>query len=42
MSGIASVGRRTEDPQRIARAFGIWFLLTWVFAIAARGLFDPA
>ena len=42
MSGIASVGRKTEDPQRIARAFGIWFLLTWVFAIAARGLFDPA
>jgi hypothetical protein len=42
MTGIASVGKRTEDPQRIARAFGIWFLLTWVFAIAARALFDPA
>jgi hypothetical protein len=42
MSGIASPERATEDPKRIARAFGIWFLLTWVFAIAARALFDPA
>src|ERR687895_334759 len=30
------------DTRRIARVFGIWFLLTWVFAIAARMLFDPA
>jgi len=30
------------DPKRIARAFGVWFLLTWVFAIAGRALFDPA
>jgi hypothetical protein len=42
MSGVASIRRRTEDPERIARAFGVWFLLTWVFAIAARVLFDPA
>jgi hypothetical protein len=42
MSGIVPVRRRTEDPQRIARAFGIWFLLTWIFAIAARSLFEPA
>ena len=42
MSGVASIQRRTKDPQKIARAFGVWFLLTWVFAIAARGLFDPA
>ena len=34
--------RTIEDPEKIARAFGAWFLLTWVFAIAARGLFDPA
>lgn len=33
---------RTEDPRRISKAFGIWFLLTWVFAIAARSLFEPA
>src|SRR5919106_6955101 len=30
------------DPKKIARAFGVWFVLTWVFAIAARALFDPA
>jgi hypothetical protein len=29
------------DPQRIARVFGILFLLTWVTAIAARALLDP-
>jgi len=33
---------KPNDVQRIARAFGVWFLLTWVFAIAARALFDPA
>src|SRR5918999_209488 len=33
---------KKDDPRRIARVFGIWFLLTWVFAIAARALFDPA
>ena len=38
---MADIARK-EDPRRIARAFGIWFLLTWVFAIAARALFDPA
>jgi hypothetical protein len=42
MSGIDSAVRSTEDPKKIARAFGIWFVLTWVFAIAARALFDPA
>jgi len=29
------------DPQRIARAFGILFILTWVTGIAGRVLFDP-
>jgi hypothetical protein len=38
---VAAVARK-EDPRRIAKAFGIWFLLTWVFAIAARMLFEPA
>jgi hypothetical protein len=33
---------KAVDPKRIARAFGIWFLLTWIFAIAARSLFEPA
>ena len=42
MARQPAMERATEDPQRIARAFGIWFLLTWVFAIAARALFDPA
>src|SRR5919109_4371521 len=42
MSGSASIHKRAEDPKKIARAFGIWFLLTWVFAIVARSLFDPA
>jgi Domain of unknown function (DUF4386) len=42
MSGVRTMQTRTEDPQKIARAFGVWFLLTWVFAIAARSLFDPA
>ncbi|HJR46096.1 MAG TPA: DUF4386 domain-containing protein [Actinomycetota bacterium] len=30
------------ETKRIARTFGVWFLLTWVFAIAARMLFEPA
>lgn len=29
------------DPQKIARTFGILFLLTWVTAIAGRSLLDP-
>jgi hypothetical protein len=29
------------DPQRIARVFGILFLLTWVTAIAGRVLLEP-
>lgn len=29
------------NPQRIARVFGILFLLTWVTAIGARVLFEP-
>ena len=42
MAGTASTNPTQLDTKRIARAFGIWFLLTWVFAIAARSLFDPA
>jgi hypothetical protein len=38
---ISSIGKEM-DPRRAARTFGVWFLLTWVFAIAARALFDPA
>jgi hypothetical protein len=30
------------DVRKISLAFGIWFLLTWVFAIAGRMLFEPA
>lgn len=30
------------DPKKIARAFGVWFLLTWVFAIAGRAFLSPA
>lgn len=30
------------DSKRIARAFGVWFVLTWVFAIAGRELLAPA
>jgi hypothetical protein len=30
------------DTKKIARTFGIVFLLTWVTAITARVLFDPA
>jgi hypothetical protein len=42
MPDIESIKEPEVDPKKIARAFGIWFLLTWVFAIAARALFDPA
>lgn len=42
MGGTASTNSKPLDTKRIARAFGIWFLLTWILAIAARGFFDPA
>jgi Domain of unknown function (DUF4386) len=42
MPGIEATKGRTVDPKRIARTFGIWFLLTWVFAIAGRELLHPA
>ena len=42
MTGIESMNATPLDPKRIARAFGVWFLLTWVFAIAGRGLLGPA
>jgi hypothetical protein len=42
MAATASTSPTPLDTKRIARAFGVWFLLTWVFAIAARSLFDPA
>ena len=42
MPGTEAMRARTMDPQRIARAFGVWFLLTWVFAIAGRALLSPA
>jgi hypothetical protein len=42
MPGIESTKSRPLDTKKLARAFGIWFLLTWVFAIAARMLFEPA
>jgi hypothetical protein len=37
-----SIENREVNPQRVARTFGVLFLLTWVTAIAARVLFDPA
>lgn len=42
MPGIEAMKGRTVDPKRIGRTFGVWFLLTWVFAIAGRELLDPA
>jgi Domain of unknown function (DUF4386) len=42
MPGIEATKGRTVDPKRIARTFGVWFLLTWVFAIAGRELLHPA
>lgn len=42
MPGVETMKGATVDPQRIARAFGVWFLLTWVFAIAGRTLLGPA
>lgn len=41
MPGIESMKGRTVDPKKIARTFGILFLLTWVTAIAGRVLLDP-
>jgi hypothetical protein len=41
MLGVGSRNGRAVDPQRIARVFGILFLLTWVTAIGARVLFEP-
>ena len=42
MAGTALTNSTPLDTKRIARAFGVWFLLTWVFAIAGRGLLGPA
>jgi hypothetical protein len=41
MSSTAS-NAAALDLRKISRAFGIWFLLTWVFAIAGRVLLEPA
>ena len=42
MPGIEATKGSTVDPKKIARMFGVWFLLTWVFAIAGRELLHPA
>ena len=42
MPGIEAMKEKTMDPKKVARAFGVWFLLTWVFAIAGRELLSPA
>jgi hypothetical protein len=42
MLGIESMKEPRMDPRKIARTFAVLFLLTWVFAIAAGLLFEPA
>jgi hypothetical protein len=42
MVGVESMKEPGVDPRKIARTFGVLFLLTWVFAIAAGVLFEPA
>lgn len=39
--GIARIGNGGVDPKRIAKAFGVLFLLTWVTGIAGRVLLQP-
>lgn len=42
MAAIESMTVTPLDSKKIARTFGVWFLLTWVFGIASRVLLDPA